>query len=365
MRIMTDLITNIPFAKLGWSLLHVLWISTLYLSGMALVWKMLDNFSARIKYNVGLAALLALPFIPWLLFIEHSGILPPIGLADWNGTSTAETAQEPLIQGLPQITGLQLDPSFYYWLGIIWTIGAAVLLAYHLLTLIAAHIKCRKRPALHNKKIGKLLKQFSDKSDVKTNISVKEAGFTEGPAVAGIIRPVLLLPNSLTDHYTDKELEGLILHELIHIERKDNFFAFLQHLICSVFFFQPLLWWVSRKINREREHICDQEVTAITNDSHTYGNTLVKLQLHTQSAMAHSLNMADKNIVQRIKRLVDTPKNSLDTSQKFRRAGIALLITAITLFCTLWNSYHLHHDHNPHLQEDNREFVTKEIQDER
>lgn len=356
---MIKLIANFSFAQLGWALLQFVWISTLYLGGMALVWKILEKFGGKLEYNIGLGALLALPFIPGLLFVEHNGILPPIGLADWDAPAAGQAAHEPLLQELPHITGFELAPSFYYWLGIIWAAVACLLVGYYLFSLIVVRLKCRKRPPLNNQKIEKLLKQVAGDSDIKPKFEIKKSGFGEGPAVAGIVRPVFLIPEALTEHYSNDEIKALLLHELIHIKRKDNLFAFLQHIIRSLFFFQPLVWWFNRKISREREHLCDRAVTQMTNDSHTYGNTLVKLQLQTQAAMPYSMSMADKNIVQRIKRLADTNKKPLAISQKISRALIALLITAITLFCTFWNSYHLHHVHNPHLQstEDNLELV--------
>lgn len=346
---MTELITNFTFAQLGWALIQFAWISTLYLGGVALVLKILEKFDAKLKYNIGLGALLALPFIPGLLFVEHTGILPPIGLADWE-TPVAGEAHEPLLHGLPQITGLELAPSFYYWLGITWTAVVCLLVGYHLFCLIAVRLKCRKRRPLDNQRIERILKQLVSDTGIKQRFEIKKSGFKEGPAVAGIIRPVFFIPESLTKHYSNNEIKGLMLHELIHIRRKDNLFAFLQQIILNFFFFQPFVWWFNNKVSREREHLCDRAVAQMTNDSHTYGNTLVKLQLQTQAAMNCSLNIADKNIVQRVKRLVEANQKSLNVSQKLMRAFIALLITAIMLFFTLWNSYHLHHSHNPHLQ---------------
>ena len=129
---MGDIILQIPFEKIGWVSAQTLWISTIYLTAIILVWKILESLNPKFNYNIGLGVILSLPFVPALLFVEHHGVLPPIGLANWELSHSSTTA-EPIIQGLPQFTGVDLAaliPSLYYWLGVVWTIIACLLLGY-------------------------------------------------------------------------------------------------------------------------------------------------------------------------------------------------------------------------------------------
>jgi len=73
------------------------------------------------------------------------------------------------------------------------------------------------------------------------------SGFTE-PGVWGIRTPVLLLPQGMTTEMTDAELESVILHELIHVERHDNLIAALQRVLCYLSWFHPLVWILDRKL---------------------------------------------------------------------------------------------------------------------
>ena len=51
----------------------------------------------------------------------------------------------------------------------------------------------------------------------------------------------------------DDELEAIMLHELIHIQRRDNLTGNLQMALCALLWFHPLVWFISRKLFDERE----------------------------------------------------------------------------------------------------------------
>jgi len=66
------------------------------------------------------------------------------------------------------------------------------------------------------------------------------------PAVYGLFRPVLLLPQNYTDSLTREEAEHVLLHELAHLKRGDLWLHGLALLLQIVYWFNPLLVWVGR-----------------------------------------------------------------------------------------------------------------------
>jgi len=102
------------------------------------------------------------------------------------------------------------------------------------------------------------------------------SGFTE-PGVWGIRTPVLLLPQGMTKEMTDAELESVVLHELIHVERRDNLIAALQRVLCHLLWFHPLVWLLDRKLLLERERVCDELVLGMHVDSSVYAASIVKV----------------------------------------------------------------------------------------
>jgi beta-lactamase regulating signal transducer with metallopeptidase domain len=83
-----------------------------------------------------------------------------------------------------------------------------------------------------------------------------------GPAVLGLLRPTILLPQAVTDGKSADEIELVLAHELIHVRRGDLWFALLRSLVLSVWWFHPLVWWAGRRASREAERCCDEAVLA-------------------------------------------------------------------------------------------------------
>ena len=93
----------------------------------------------------------------------------------------------------------------------------------------------------------------------------------------GLIHPAILIPKSVTDQLTSAEFELVLLHELAHIKRWDNWTLLLQRLIESLLFFNPAVWWIGSKLNQAREIACDDLTVGTAGESLTYAACLTKL----------------------------------------------------------------------------------------
>ena len=78
------------------------------------------------------------------------------------------------------------------------------------------------------------------------------------PFVAGLRRPVLVLPVSVLERTDARSREPLLLHELAHLRRGDLVARSLQNAARLLFFFWPPVWWVCRSIERAAEIACDE-----------------------------------------------------------------------------------------------------------
>jgi TonB family protein len=97
------------------------------------------------------------------------------------------------------------------------------------------------------------------------------------PIVARIWRPVVMLPESIGEHLNDSELEAIMLHELVHVQRHDNLIGNLQMSVVTLLWFHPLVWYVSRRLISEREQACDERVLAIVGAPETYASSILKV----------------------------------------------------------------------------------------
>jgi len=83
-----------------------------------------------------------------------------------------------------------------------------------------------------------------------------------GPAVFGIIRPILVLPQEMLKNTNLRQVQPMLAHEMVHQRRNDPLIFGLQILSQAIWWFNPLVWWMNRNINRVREMCCDAEVLA-------------------------------------------------------------------------------------------------------
>ena len=97
------------------------------------------------------------------------------------------------------------------------------------------------------------------------------------PVVAGVLRPMILLPIWLATEMDPEQVLVILAHEMAHIRRFDLFVILLQRLMETVLFFHPVVWYVSRQLSFERENCCDDLVVHAGCESVRYASTLVRM----------------------------------------------------------------------------------------
>lgn len=97
------------------------------------------------------------------------------------------------------------------------------------------------------------------------------------PAVWRVWRPTVVLPESIAGQLDDDELEAIMLHELVHIQRRDNLIGNLQLALCALLWFHPLVWFLSRKLFDEREQACDERVMEVCRAPEAYASSILKV----------------------------------------------------------------------------------------
>ena len=97
------------------------------------------------------------------------------------------------------------------------------------------------------------------------------------PAVFGTLRPVLVLPTDTVHHLSQNRTEHILLHELAHIKRGDLKVNSFYMLLQIVYWFNPLLWLLRRRLQHLRELCCDATVAGILQEKTTdYRETILQ-----------------------------------------------------------------------------------------
>ena len=80
-----------------------------------------------------------------------------------------------------------------------------------------------------------------------------------GPVTAGILRPVLLVPQAGP---APADAALMLTHELTHLRRHDLAFKLLLAAACALHWYDPAVWLLARRAGRDIEAACDEQVVA-------------------------------------------------------------------------------------------------------
>jgi beta-lactamase regulating signal transducer with metallopeptidase domain len=152
------------------------------------------------------------------------------------------------------------------------------------------------------------------------------------PTAVGFFKPTVLLPEWALTDLSERDLVAVILHELAHLQRRDDWTNLAQKLLGVIFFFHPAVWWVERRLALEREMACDELVLAKTGNRRAYAECLVSLAEKSFArhgiALAQSLIGHAKSTALRLARILDP--NRAATPRAYMPA-LALASAALVL----------------------------------
>lgn len=118
----------------------------------------------------------------------------------------------------------------------IWFLGIGIMALYSILTLIRFKLKLK------------------DSAWERDNIYITDKVST--PFVIGLIRPRIYLPDTLGG----EEKRYILMHEQIHIKRKDHIVKIVSFLTLCIHWFNPLVWAAFFLSGKDMEMSCDEAV---------------------------------------------------------------------------------------------------------
>ena len=116
--------------------------------------------------------------------------------------------------------------------------------------------------------------QFGIKRKVKLWLSTS----VNTPVTFGFFKPIILLPVALLNNISTQQAETLILHELTHIRTNDYLLNWFLLFGDTIFFFNPFVSGICKKIRLEREKYCDISVIAFEYSPVLYAETLLQAE---------------------------------------------------------------------------------------
>lgn len=305
--------------SISWAIVNSLWqAALLWLIYIAITF--LDkDLSAIIKYHLS-QALLFLSFTWFVFTIAQNYQL----LQQSNEVFTKNW----LVKFQVFNKALPLLAVFYF-----------IILALYIIKFFKHYFKLRFISTSNLLKVPVDIKIFTNQAaihlGIKKKVMVWLSAHVEVPSVTGFIKPIILLPAAVINNLSTEQVNAILLHELAHIKRNDYLLNFLQSLMVMILYFNPFVVLLNKAVKKERENCCDDWVLNYQFDKVEYAKSLLVLeeQRHLQIQLAMAVTNNKKILLYRIKRLLNdqTPKTSINSSEKFKLAGLCILIFIASL----------------------------------
>jgi bla regulator protein blaR1 len=134
------------------------------------------------------------------------------------------------------------------------------------------------------------------------------------PTAIGFLRPVVVIPSWALTELSTAELHSILIHELAHLRRWDDWTNLAQQVLKALLFFHPAVWWIENQLALEREMACDDAVLAETGNPRGYATCLVSIAeksfLRRGLALAQAAVNRMRQTSLRVSQILDTNRSS-------------------------------------------------------
>jgi beta-lactamase regulating signal transducer with metallopeptidase domain len=282
----------------------------------ALMVRFIPRQNAATRFALWFSALVAIAALPWI-----GGMLPR---AEFNVAATGHAAIT-----LPDSWALYV---LALWGGVVcWFAFGVVRALWHL------NVLRRNCVPVDVAELDPILRDTLQRHGANRRIALCTSEQVRVPTAVGLFKPMVLVPSWVMRDLSPTELNQILLHELAHFRRWDDWTNLAQQIVKAIFFFHPAVWWIDKKVAVEREIACDDAVLAETRSPRAYAECLAHLA--EKSFVNRSIALAQAAIG-KIRQTSDRIAQILDVGRPASTSGswgvavstIAVLVVACGAF---------------------------------
>ncbi len=308
---------------LGWTLLHFLWQGLAIGLACAAARQLLP--APRARHGTALAGLLACLLIPAWTF--HRLWLASAGLAPAAPTGSGAMAAFSDV-GVPVAAAPAGHDPGLALLAAIWLLGVCAIA----MRLFADWRTLRRviRDSLPAPQaLTAILERELARIGLRRRVRLRLTGSYQVPGVYGMLRPVILMPVALLLKLPAEQIETLIMHELAHVRRLDAISNAVAIVARTLLYFHPLVHWLCRELERQREILCDELVIASPAKPINYARAISAVAVHQHPAPAALLTASGGELTSRVHHILALAQ--LETPRLRRRGNHGPLWLALTV----------------------------------
>ncbi|MCA9015261.1 MAG: hypothetical protein KDA77_07995, partial [Planctomycetaceae bacterium] len=220
--------------------------------------------------------------------------------------------------------------SLAQWLGICWLAGCVLFLLKIGIQFRRAKLLLRTS-TLAPESIQRECNALATKLALRSIPQVCVSTAIKGPCTAGLLQPMIFLPQSWSESLSEQERRAVLMHELSHIADRDSLWDLLSRIVTALWWFHPLVWRLAAQHRLACEHMSDARAAASTAGFDAYRQMLAQWALRRQGAESNTavLAMADRSFMLRRLKWLEVPR-SFETLGRLRRT--LFLLIAVLMF---------------------------------
>jgi beta-lactamase regulating signal transducer with metallopeptidase domain len=217
----------------------------------------------------------------------------------------------------------------------VWLFGLCVCLARLLIGLIATR-RVTARQTVAAPMAARMAREVKGELGIRCRVEVRQVAAGSrlpAPLVWGFLRPTLLLPATFSEWPRERQ-RMVLLHELAHVQRADWLVQTLVEITRALYWFHPLVWWTTRRLQAESERACDDTVLLTGVTPSAYAETLLEVirTMHrSKMSFISLLGMARPPIETRLRAILSPQRRQRPGRPVVFLAGVGTTIGALAL----------------------------------
>lgn len=256
----------------------------------AAVWLLLQLFpkrDSRTNFAVWFSTLLATAMLPLLsVYLESRPVAPG---------------------GSPAVFTVSTSVAWYAF--IVWAVIACMGLARVVLATFQLRRLRSQAAPVEMESLPADIRCLIEQAQTSRPVSVLVSERLEVPTAIGFRNPAVILPAWMLESTPAEELKYILLHELAHLSRRDDWTNLAQKVLKALLFFLPSVWWIERRLSLDREMACDDAVLVHSGTPVGYAECLAHLAersfLRKQIALAQAAVGRVRQLTERVTRILD------------------------------------------------------------
>ena len=339
-------VLNQAFAAVLAAAANSFWPALAAVAGVWAALRLLPSINAATRHLIWwavLAAIVTMPAAPLLLQTHRSArtAAPAVAAQTGDVPAPATAALPPIAAPAPAAVpapsaGISLRAGnwpariFFLWLAVLLMQLGRIAYSYRYL------IAVKRRALRASPEMRRDFDVWKLACGVHRPVQLLVSREIVSPMAVGFRAPAVIVPEALLAEFNESELDHVLLHELAHLARRDDWTNLACRMAWAAVALHPAAAWTLRRIEREREMACDDWVVAATGAARPYAASLARLfelcLTRRRALLATGMAERGSELGDRIEVLL---RRGREFTARANVARVALSVAALVLFVAI------------------------------